>query len=299
MELTRGRLSIRALSLGLLLGLAPFVALASKGTPEKIVIGFNPGGDPARIKTKAAELAADLQKQIGLPIHVLISKDYDGLVEAMKDKKVDFAFLTAKTFVTAEEKAGAKVLLKKVWSEPFYFATLITRKSSKITKLKDLKGKRVTFVDRSSASGYLYPSVALAREGLKESDYADVVFSGNHAASVQTLEKGATDAIATFADSKKAESGAWTKFGALKGKDVRVLWVSEPIPNDPFCVRQEFYNEWPLVTHSLMLALVDVFDSKRGDYAELLGAKELMPATSRQYDPVREMVKSLERVSAK
>lgn len=272
-------------------------AAGSKESPEKIVLGFNPGGDPARVKALAADLAADLQKQLAIPVNVLISKDYDGLVDAMKERKVDFAFLTSKTFVAAEEKAGAKVLLKKVWTDPFYFATLVTKESSKIKKLKDLKGKRITFVDRSSSSGYMYPAVALAREGLKEKDFAEVNFSGNHAASVQSLEKGGTDVIATFADSKKAESGAWTKFGSLKNKDIRVLWVSEPIPNDPFCVRQEFYNQYPLVTHSLMLALIDIFDSKRGGYSELLGTKELMPATSRQYDPVREMVKSLERIS--
>ncbi|MNT99402.1 hypothetical protein D3C72_2422380 [compost metagenome] len=74
-----------------------------------------------------------------------------------------------------------------------------------------------------------------------------------------------------------------------------MIWVSAPIPNDPFCVRQDFYDKYPKVTHSLMFSLIETSQAgkDRTQYSEILGSHDLMPATSKQYDPVREMVKAL------
>ena len=75
----------------------------------------------------------------------------------------------------------------------------------------------------------------------------------------------------------------------------RTLWVSAPIPSDPFCVRQDFYDQYPKVTHTLMFALIDILEQapNKNTYSEIFGTHDLMPATSKQYDPVREMVKAL------
>lgn len=288
-----------ALIAALLAAAAPAAAepTTPAAKPKAVVIGFNPGGDPALIKPLALELAGDLQTEIGLPVEIFISKDYESLVTAMKDRKIDFAFFTAKTFVDAENKAGAKVLLKKTWSQPFYHAVLLGHTGGKlprgpVRRLKDVEGRRIAFVDRDSASGYLYPTVFLRKNGIAEKDFAEIVWTGNHAASVEKLAAGEVDVIATFADDEKARTGAWTKFHPGSRLAVKALWVSEPIPNDPFAVRQEFYNQYPMVTHSVMMSLVDVFAKKRDRFAGLLGAKELVPATSRQYDPVREMVRA-------
>jgi phosphonate transport system substrate-binding protein len=71
--------------------------------------------------------------------------------------------------------------------------------------------------------------------------------------------------------------------------------VSSPIPNDPFCVRQGFYDQYPKFTHDMMFALQD-FKNMPGDknlLKTLYGIKYLDFATSKQYDPVRELVKYL------
>lgn len=268
---------------------------AADSKPSAVTIGFNPGGDPKQVRDLALELGVALQEELRLPVQIYISPDYDGLVTAMKDKKIDFAFFTAATFVKAEKEAGAKVLLKKVWSEPFYFSTLMRKVGPRLRDWKkEIKGKKIAFVDRQSASGYLYPMVELRKRGLTEKDF-EVVWTGNHAASVAKLEAGEVDLIATFADEPTGKRGnGFNKFRSSESHNARALWVSGPIPNDPFAVRAEFYDKYPLVTHSVMLALIDVFDRKRDRFAGLLGAKALMPATSRQYDTVREALKEFE-----
>lgn len=269
------------------------VASAEKA-PNEITIGVIPGGNPEEVRQQGLALAKELQGKINIPVNIYVSKNYVGLIEAMKTKKVDFAFFTSSTYVFAEQQAQAKVLLKKVWNHPYYYSAVVVPANSKIKKLEDLKGKRIAFVDEKSSSGYLYPKAALLKKGLDEKSFKDVKFSGNHAASIQMLESNEVDAVATFSDDEKGKDGAWIKFGKTK-KKFRVIWVSAPIPNDPFCVRQDFYDEYPKITHTLMFALIDILEqaSDKNIYSEILGTQNLMPATSKQYDPVREMVKAL------
>ncbi len=274
-------------------------AAVAESNPKEITIGLNPGGDPELLKKQGIDLAQLLQKELSLPVNIYIAKNYVGLAEAMKSKKVDFAFLSSMTFALSEKDAGAKVLLKKVYMGPFYYSVILVRKDSKFKKVEDLKGHKLTFVDSNSASGYLHPEAMIRKKHLSDKDFKDIQYSGNHSKSVAMLENKETEAIATFSDDANGTSGAWTKF-AKKGSSFRVLWVSEPIPNDPFCVRQDFYNDYPKLTHTLMFSLIDILSNYKesGRFSEVLGAKDLMPATSRQYDPVRDMVKSLDVVEA-
>lgn len=263
--------------------------------PSSITIGINPGGSPENVKKQGLEFAQLLQNELGISVNIYIPKDYQGLIDAMKAKKVDFAFFSTLTFVYAEEQAQAKVLLKKIWASPFYYSTVITRTDSGIKDISQIKLKNIAFVDPHSTSGYLYPQVMLKKRGIKDSDFKSIQFSGNHSASIALLEKKIVDVAAVFSDDKEGKEGAWQKFASDKKIKYKILWMSEPIPNDPFCVRQDFYDQYPKLTHTLMVSIIDLFQKNKQSkrFTELLGSQDLMLATTKQYDPVREMVKTL------
>lgn len=280
------------LLIGLLCGWSSAVA---SDVPDEITIGIIPGGSPDQIKKQSVALALELQEIIKIKTNIYISKDYNTLIEAMKEKKVDFAFLTALSFVYAEKTAQAKVLLKKVYNGPFYYAALVVLSKSKIDRFVDLKGKRIAYVDSKSTSGYLYPKAYLAKMNFSDSDFKQIVYSGNHSQSVKLLEDGKVDVIAVFSDDEKGIDGAWTKFGKLDKKKYKQLWISDPVPSDPFTVRQEFYDQYPNTSHLVMVSIIDIFEkaANKDKYPDILGSKTLMPATSRQYDPVRDVIKNL------
>jgi phosphonate transport system substrate-binding protein len=271
---------------------------AKNELPASVTIGFIPGEDPEWLKKNGIELAKVLQQKLGVPINIYISKDYSGLTEAMREKKIDFAFFSARTFVDAEKKAGAKVLLKKVWDGPFYYSAIITIKKTGITNINGLKGKRFGYVDKQSASGHLYPLVMLMKRKVNpDTFFKEAKFFGQHEASVKALVNGDVDAVAVYADDIKGKTGAWTRFAPAQKDDFKVLWVSDPIPNDPFCVRQDFYDEYPRLTHDMMFALIDFRDepAEKNILKNLYGIKSMDLATSKQYDPVRELVKYLDK----
>lgn len=264
----------------------------AQANPEKITIGFIPSSSPQEVKSQSLVLAQALQDELKIPVQVYISKNYSGLVDALKSKKVDFAFLSSMTYAQADASVAAKVLLKKVYEEPFYYSAIVVNKKSNIHKLSDLKNKKMAFVDEKSASGYLYPTVELQKQKIQ---LKVSLFSGNHKSSVEMLEKGEVDAIAVFADDPGGKSSAWQKFATNKN-NFKILWMSTPIPNDPFCVHNEFYEKNTKLTHQLMMSLIEISerDSLRKQMGDLIGRKGLMLATQKQYDSVREVVQKLQ-----
>lgn len=262
---------------------------------KTITIGIVPGGNPKAVEKESFFLAEKLQSKLGQPVQVYISKNYTGMIEALKNKKVDLAILSAMTYVLAEKETDVKVLLKKTWNNAaFYYSSIITRQNSKIKTIKDLKNKNIAFVDEKSTSGYLYPQIYLRKNLIEDKSFKSVIFSGNHAASIDLLVAKKVDAVAVFSDDEKARRGAWSRFIKNKKIKINALWVSEPIPNDPIVVRQEFYDQNPKLTHEIMYNLIEIQSESNKFLIEILGSSDLMPATSRQYDPVREMVKTFQ-----
>lgn len=261
---------------------------------KTITIGVLPGGNPKVVESEVLILAEKLQSRLEKPVQMYISKDYSGMIEALKSKKVDLAILSSMTYVVAEKEVDIKVLLKKTWQNgAFYYSSIVTRSDSKIKSIHDLVNKRIAFVDEKSTSGYLYPQVHLKKNKLDDKKFKSVIFSGNHSASIGLLEARKVDAVAVFSDDEKAKSGAWNRFASNKKFKIKTLWVSDPIPNDPIVVRQDFYNQNPKLTLEVMYNLIEI-QSEAGGLTEVLGSSDLMPATSRQYDPVREMIKTFQ-----
>jgi len=263
----------------------------AEALPPSLTIGLTAGGNPEALKKESAFFAETVQRMMNIPIKIYISKDYDSLADAVKSKKVDYAFLTASTYISAETSASLKVLLKKTWTNPYYFSALVVLKDSRMSQIKDFKNKKIAFVDPKSTSGYLYPKVFLQQNKLKDSDFKEIVFSGSHAASIKLLEDKKVDVVAVFSDDEHSKIGAWTRFGQLSKNKFKVIWTSQPIPNDPFVVRTEFYEQFPKVSHDLMYNLIEMQSDPtiRKKVTEIMGTGDLMPATSKQYDPVREM----------
>lgn len=254
-----------------------------------ISIGLLPGGNPQEIEKQSFVLAEKLQAKLNHQVKIIISKNYKGLVEAMQSKKVDFALFSSLTYVVAEKQLAMKVLLKKTWYGPYYYSALLVNKESKIKSLKDIKNKSILFVDEQSTSGYLYPKVYLKKNKIEDKDFKSVAFSGNHAASIKALESHQVDVVAVFSNDEKGKDGAWTRFSKKDPKSFRLIWISEPIPNDPIVVRQDFYDENPKLTHEIMYNLIEIQSESTKQVSEILGTGDLMPATTKQYDPVREM----------
>ena len=210
-------LTIAASTLVTALPAASVDAASKKVSLKELNVQFVPSSQADTIQAKAKPLEKLLKKQLGIPVHVTISTDYNTVVEAMGSKKVDMGFLPPDPYVHAHEQYGAKVILQ---SErygindkkgdgsntdklvDYYRAIVLVKKDSKIKSVKDLKGKKIAVQDTTSDAGYMFPVVDLKKKGMNVVKDSDLVTVKGHDQGVLSVLNGDTDAAFIFDDAR-------------------------------------------------------------------------------------------------
>ena len=216
-----------------------------------------------------------------------VASDYAGVVEALRGRRVDLAFVHPVGYVLANREAGCQILVRDVWQgKTAYTARFYVRKGSGIEKLDQLRGKTVAFVDPASSSGYIYPMVLLIRHGLvndrdPKTFFKDALFAGTHEAALHALLAGRVDAAASF-----------DKAPELHLKDPaaidRLGFVGETpaIPEAGICARPGLNPETLARVKRALLAM------KAPEHAVVLkqiyNIDGFIEAADRDYQPVRE-----------
>jgi phosphonate transport system substrate-binding protein len=223
---------------------------------------------------------------VGIPIRVTVASDYAGVVEALRNRTADLAFVHPAGYVLANREAKAMIIAQDRWhGNTSYKARIFVRKESGLKTLEELRGKTIAFVDPASTSGYVWPMVLLIKRGLVQNKdpktfFKDALFAGSHDAGLQALLKGHVDALASFDQAREQ----YLKDPAEREK---ISWVAEtePIPEGGVCARDGLD---PAVVAKVRAALL----AMRGpEYEPLL--KKLYdidgfePADDRIYEPVR------------
>jgi phosphonate transport system substrate-binding protein len=173
----------------LLLSLTP--ALAA----EPLRVGMIPDAGATQVSVEAkVPLQKYLEQQLGMPVKLIIPTSYNATVEGIGNGSLDVAYFGGLTYVKAHALYGAIPLVQRDVDRQFH-SLLITRKSTGIDSLTDLKGKTFCFGDINSTSGHLFPYLSMKGVGiLPDSDLKSYRYTGSHAATAQAVAAGACDA---------------------------------------------------------------------------------------------------------
>lgn len=262
---------------------------AGTAAPPKLIrLGVQPN---ERAKKNLSLFRDDLARRVALKVEIKTPSDYIATVGLLKNKELDFAFLSALTAIQAEREAESKILLKRVYgNSEFYYTAILLRRDSKIKSVSELKGKKFGFVDPKSTSGYLYPRLMLKNAGISLGDISSEFF-GTHSAAVTALLEKKVDAVGVWSEDPDSGKGAWTQDmpEPVDPKRVKVLAISDPIPNDAFVVRETFYRDHPLLVFKVMEALIGMGDGKESVLKKVFDVDRMATATSRHYDSVRSL----------
>lgn len=234
-----------AISTGLVLALAVGAGAADGGSAAaKAPLQFGIGAPNGEEQAKRAQSLIEpyLSKALGQAVRVNILPDYEALSPALLSRQVDAAWLTPIMFVLAHAaNPDVKALMKaRRNGASFYRTAFIVKKDSPIKSLPELRGKRVAWVARTSASGYLFPRALLARVGQDPNTFfASELIAGTHPAVCKAVRDGTADVGATLADQPVPgkEFQADGCFDSPPISDFRVVAATEPIPNDVIAVR--------------------------------------------------------------
>jgi len=261
--------------------------LAAHGTDPPLILALTPSRDPTALQEAGDAFVKALTQLSGVPLRAQVASDYAGVVEALRSRRVDLAFVHPVGYVLAKREAGCHILVRDIWQgKTAYTARFYVRKASGLTRIADLRGKTVAFVDPASSSGYIYPMVLLIKQGLvRDRDpktfFKEALFAGTHDAALQSVLHGRVDAAASFDKAPEL----YLKDPALVAQ-LGVIGETPPIPEAGICARPGLPAE-PL--DRLKRALLAI---KGPEHAQVL--KEIydidgfIEASDADYEPVRD-----------
>ena len=215
-------------------------AAASTSCPHNPVrFAVEPYDTGPALEKAYGSLATDLGQDLGCKVQLIISNSYVAEIEAMRGGNLEMGEFGPLGYILAHKIAGAQPLAAfgdKSGKPDVYTAGIWVKKSSPITSLKQLSGKKVGLSSTTSTSGGLYPISALVNAGYKCTVNAcqglHVIFTGGHPESLLALTHGTVDA----AEVNSQQQASATAAHQFKASDYREIWKSNPIINDPITV---------------------------------------------------------------
>ncbi|ASS74976.1 hypothetical protein CIG75_08235 [Tumebacillus algifaecis] len=263
-------------------------AAKAEKDPEKLTVGFIPSQNAENLSAKAKPLGDLLSKELGIPVEVQVTTNFNGLVEGMAAKKVDVGFLNPINYVFAHDKKKAvKVLLQTERNgSPSYRAMFVKRADdTTLNKVEDVKGKKVAFVDAASAAGYIYPAVMLKGVNINPETDVKATLAGGHDKALMALVRGDVDVATVFEDARtvitKEVPDATTKLVPFA--------YSEPIPNDTVSIRNGFSDEFNKKVQDAFIAIMKTDEGKKIG-KEIYSFDNLVVSDDKNFDPVRKAI---------
>lgn len=288
----------------LLLLSAVFVAFALAGCTKRAELGtadnpvklfFVPSVDAKVLETNAQLFKDYLEKESGYKIEISVPQSYIAVVEAFGTKRADVAAINTFGYILAHNKYGAEARLTVIrHGSPNYQSQFIAKADSGINSLADLNGKKLAFVDPASASGYLLPMKTLKEKKISPKE---TVFAMKHDAVVSMIYQGQVDAGATFYSPPSAQGIedarrlVKTQYPDVE-KKVKIVDLSEPIPNDPIIFRKELSDEMKTKLTDAFLKFLTTPAGKEA-FKAIYAVDELKKCTDTDYDAVRAMLTAL------
>lgn len=171
-----------------------------------------------------------LERKTGYRVELIVAPDYRTIGEKMIQKQIDIARFGPFSYVVARKASGVTAFAGNTSSgkENRYYSLIITHPETGITKLDQLRGRHMTFIDPESTSGYLIPKAMLLQNGLNpDQDLGELSFAGHHDAAILAVKKRTVDAAAV---SSVILQNMRNK-GLVGDKDYRIIQTSDPIPS--------------------------------------------------------------------
>jgi phosphonate transport system substrate-binding protein len=226
---------------------APILAAVALGAADpgaaqdkaKLRFGVGPL-QPTPTETKKAyePFFAHVAKALGRDFDLVATTDWAGISVALANGQVDVAWMGPWGYVLAHDDSGViPIATAKYDGKPIYHAIVVCRPDLPVkTWPDDARGKRVSFADVGSPSGWLIPTAWFRTKGIDPKAYFAYSDGATHAANEIAVASGQADCATDFDRNRNAmmESGKL-------GKDAtKIVWTSDPLPNDAIAVPKAF-----------------------------------------------------------
>lgn len=285
----RRRLLASGLSAALAALALPARSLAAANATLRLGVGMF---QPDREKNDATyrPLADHLAERLGRPVALRTVDSWEGLAKSLASGETDIALMGPWGSVLANHHAGARAVATIVYDgRPEYHAIIVTNPDSGLRNVQDLlgaggRGRSFAFGDKGSTSGYLIPLHFFMRQGIDpESHFGRVLYTRHQAIETQ-VAAGRIDAGADYDRNRNA----MIEQGLIRADRSRIIWTSDPLPNDAVAVSAGLFEDRALVQR-LRDALAEV-GARLNDRPGLLPPHYggFVASDDSRYEPIRD-----------
>jgi phosphonate transport system substrate-binding protein len=256
---------------------------------QKILIGILPEMNVFKQKQRFKLLGEYLSKKTGVKVEFTILSRYGNIIDRFTSEKMDGAFFGSFTGALAIKKLGVVPLVRPVNldGDSTYHGYLFTRKDSGITNVKQMRNRKMAFVDKATTAGYLFPLAYLRENGITDTDhfFSETFFTGSHDAAINAVLSRKADLGAA----KHSVYDRERKHDPRIDSELTILAESPRVPSNGLCVRSGLHESIRIKLKSVLLNLHNDPDGKI--VLQQFGALKFIETTARDYQPVFEMAK--------
>ena len=251
----------RALTFTVILGvtLAILTVLAPLGHADdktgKLRFGVGPL-QPTPTETKKAyePFFAYVAKQLNREYDLTATTDWAGISVALANKQVDLAWMGPWGYILAHDDSGVRAIATaKYDGKPIYHAIVVCKPGLVKAWPAGGQGKRVSFADVGSTSGWLIPTAWFKRQNIDPKQYFNYSDGATHAANEIAVASGQADCATDFDRNRNA----MIEGGRIERNATEVVWTSDPLPNDAIAVPKDFDAALADRIQKLLVAITD------------------------------------------
>lgn len=257
--------------------------------------GLSPARGVDRARAGGERLASYLSARLGCSVRAIVLGDYQTLVDAVANGEVDLAWMPPAAFMAAADRGVSALATLRRDGQTSYESAIVVRTDSGLRSLADLRGKRMGWVDRESAAGYLFAAAEIVRAlGRLDDALGRQHFFGSHRDVCQAVADRWCDAGATYVvrDGENITSAGWTDALRERAGELTPIAFSVPIPNDMVAYRPRLSERVRNEVTKILLAMADDPD---GVYilGDVFGADGFVPKDPSAHQTVRARLRLL------
>jgi len=261
------------------------IPVKSNATP--FIIGLIPEQELFSQKKRYEPLADYLAKKTGLAVELKILSRYGNIIDNFISNKMDAAFFGSFTGALAIKKLAVQPIARPEWQDgtSTYYGLIFVRKDSGIKNIKDMKGKRFAWVDKSTTAGWLVPLYYFKLNGIEDphtSYLKECYFCGTHEDTILDVLNGRADIGAA----KNTVFYRLAKTDKRIVDELEILMESTRVPANSFGIAEHVSAS---TREMLTKALLGMSEDPEGQVILAnFGARRFIATDVQDYDPVFE-----------
>jgi phosphonate transport system substrate-binding protein len=154
--------------------------------PRKYRLLVSPCGKPSMMFSKFTKLSDYLSENTGLKVELLVARDFEEFLSKVENHEADFCYLDPAIYLDLRDFFDKTFLYAALCgfiddyeNKPQETGCIVARADSNIRTIADVKGKRVIFGPKGSATKWIAAKQALKNNGIDlERDLAGYSFGG-------------------------------------------------------------------------------------------------------------------------